>query len=269
MDFESAFGFDAGNWGLAIIAFLRIATVLFFLPIFGSEGTPLRVRILFALTITFATWPVVEKTISLQPNVADNGATFLFIVTLKELLVGFTIGFTCKLLIFAASIGANIIGVNMGFQTAAFLNPSLQSQDSVFSSFKNWIVLMLIFALNIHHYFIDIIFRSFRMVPIMAPVNRSLLLESIIYLGQMCFEIGLRIAAPFIAIQLITTVALGLLGRLVPQLQVFIINFPLSYLISMILLFFALASIATVITHESAKSGVAISEKALQALGSK
>jgi flagellar biosynthetic protein FliR len=264
---DGAFGFDTTMWGGAIIAFLRVSTVLFFLPIFGGEGVPFRVRVLLGLVVTFAIWPTAAATMDSSFLKATSNSTELAIASVREVFLGFAIGFSCKLLLVAVSIAANTIGINMGFQTAATISPIFQSQDSVLAVFKNWFVLVLLLSLNLHHRFLELIFDSFKSVPVSGAIRADLLYHNVVNIIQTCFEIGVKIAAPFLAIQLLLTLSLGLLSRLVPQLNVFIVNFPLSYLVSMVLLFFALTSIAVVLVQESRSSELLFSYRTLRSLG--
>lgn len=269
MGFEAAFGFDYSHWGAAILTFLRVVTILFFLPIFGTDSAPLKLRIVLAMVITFAVWPAASQQMGSLDSARLLGPTGLFVSTLREVFFGFAIGFSAKLVLVAASIGANMIGLNMGFQTAGTLSPIFASQDSVFAVFKNWIVIILILSLNIHHTFIDLIFRSFTKIPITGAINSAQLLNSVIAIAQTCFELGLKLAAPFLAIQFLSTLAIALLGRVVPQLNVFIINFPVSYLVSMVLLIFVLGSMAALISREAATSEVMLTERTMNAFGGK
>jgi flagellar biosynthetic protein FliR len=267
MGLEAAFGFDYSNWGGVILTFLRVVTILFFLPIFGTDAAPLKLRIVLAMVITFTVWPAASQQLVIQDAARLQGPTGLFVATLREVFFGFAIGFSTKLVLVAASIAANMIGLNMGFQTAATFSPIFDSQDSAFAVFKNWIVIILILSLNLHHTFLDLIFRSFTKIPITGSINSSQLLNSVIAIAQTCFELGLKLAAPFLAVQFLSTLALGLLGRVVPQLNVFIINFPISYLVSMVLLIFVLGSMAALITQESATSEIMLSERTMNAFG--
>jgi flagellar biosynthetic protein FliR len=268
MNFESAFGFDGSVWAGAIIAFMRVVTVMFFLPIFGGEGVPFRIRVLLGLVMTIAVWPTASALFPSQnsENLLILGdATSLFIATAREVFLGFTIGFSCKIVLVATNIAASAVGVNMGFQTAATLSPIFDNQDSVFAVFKNWFVLILILALNLHHKFIEFIFESFTRIPISGWINPDLLLSNSLTIIQTCFEIGIKIAAPFLVIQFFLTLALGLLSRLVPQLNAFIVSFPLSFLVSMVLLFFSLSSIAALLGSEGVRAQFALTSRAMSA----
>jgi flagellar biosynthesis protein FliR len=92
------------------------------------------------MVITFAAWPVASQQVGIMNSARLQGPTGLFLASLREVFFGFAIGFSTKLVLIAASIAANMIGLNMGFQTAATFSPIFNSQDSAFAVFKNWIV---------------------------------------------------------------------------------------------------------------------------------
>lgn len=266
MNFEALFGFNTQHWPLAFMTFMRVATVLLFLPFFGSTSTPVRSRILFALVFTFATWPIVElKAAQLAPDLAfvAAGPVQMGLATLREVFFGFAIGFAAKVLLFAANIAAETVGVNMGFQIASTFSPIFEQQESVFAVFKNWLIVMTLLVLNVHHYFIELIFRSFTLVPLSPSANLQHLITTMTEVVQSSFELGLRIAAPVLALQIILTFSLGLLGRAIPQLNVFIVNFPLSYLASMIVLLFAVSSIITFVSQKGLMTEIQFTQRVL------
>lgn len=266
MNFEALLGFSTQHWPLAYLTFMRVATVLLFLPFFGSSSTPVRSRILFALVFTFVTWPIVEsKATQLAPNLLSvaAGPVQMGLATLREVFFGFAIGFSAKILLYAANIAAETVGVNMGFQIASTFSPIFEQQESVFAIFKNWLILITLLALNVHHYFIEMIFRSFTLVPLSPSANVQQLISTMTEVVQSSFELGLRIAAPVLALQIILTFSLGLLGRAIPQLNVFIVNFPLSYLVSMIVLFFAVSSIITFVAQRGVVTEIQLTQAVL------
>lgn len=239
MNFETLFQLDPKAWPYAILLFLRIVTILFFLPIFGDNNIPSRVRVLIALTMGFCIWPVVEKNLVSFSGFVQWSPLSLGFATLREVFFGFSIGFASKLLTFAASIASNIVGVNMGFQTATLFSPQTGTQESSFTSLKVWLITVLILAFNIHHIFIAGIVKSFTTIPFAPTADPNNLINIVMQTVTVSFEIGIRIAAPLILIQLLTMVALGLLNRALPQLNAFVISFPLSFLLSMAVLFFS------------------------------
>lgn len=239
MNYETLFQLDPKVWPFAVMLFLRIVSVLFFLPVFGDSNIPSRIRILLGLTLSICIWPVVERNLHSVPGFLQWSPFTLAIATLREVFFGFSIGFAAKMLTFAASIGANIVGVNMGFQTATLFSPQTGSQESAFTSLKTWLITILILVFNIHHVFIQGIVTSFVAIPFAASADPNALLNVVMHTVTSSFEIGIRIAGPLLLIQMMSTLALGLLNRALPQLNAFVISFPVSFLLSMVVLFFS------------------------------
>jgi flagellar biosynthetic protein FliR len=239
MNFESLFQLNPNVWPLAIMLFLRIVSVLFFLPIFGDANIPSRIRILLAMMMSICIWPVVEGHLHARSGFIQWSPIALGLATMREVFFGFAVGFASKILTFAASIAANIVGVNMGFQTATLFSPQSGTQESAFASLKIWLITVLILVFNIHHTFIQGIISSFITIPFAQEADPKALLSIILKTVTISFEVGIRIAGPLLLIQLASTLALGLLNRAIPQLNAFIISFPLSFILSMAVLFFS------------------------------
>ncbi|NBO37479.1 type III secretion protein [bacterium] len=257
MNFESLFQLDPQVWPFAVMMFLRIVSILFFMPIFGENTIPGRVRLLLGLTMSLCIWPLVEGHIHASPGFLQWSPLTLAIATLREVFFGFSVGFAAKTLIFAASIGSHIVGVNMGFQTATLFSPQLGNQESAFSSLKIWLVTILILVFNIHHVFIQGIVSSFTTIPLAAEADAKVLLNVIMQTITSSFAIGIRIAGPLLLIQTATTIALGLLNRALPQLNAFVISFPVSFLLSMIVLFFSTAAFVRLMGQQGGLQEVA------------
>ncbi|MEY2988278.1 MAG: flagellar biosynthetic protein FliR [Pseudomonadota bacterium] len=257
MNFESLFQLNPQVWPYAVMMFLRIVSVIFFMPIFGDSTIPGRVRLLLSLAMSICLWPVVEGQIHSSPGFIQWSPLTLALATLREVFFGFAVGFTAKLLTFAASIAAQIVGVNMGFQTATLFTAQTGTQESAFSSLKIWMITILLLTFNIHHIFIQGIVESFTTVAIASSIDAQILLNVIVQTVVSSFEIGLRIAGPLLLIQSLTTIALGLLNRALPQLNAFVISFPVSFVLSMIVLFFSASAFVRLIGQKGSQIEVA------------
>lgn len=257
MNFESLFQLNPQVWPYAVMMFLRIVSVIFFMPIFGDSTIPGRVRLLLSLAMSICLWPVVEGEIHSTSGFIQWSPLTLGIATLREVFFGFSIGFAAKLLTFAASIASHIVGVNMGFQTATLFTAQTNTQESAFSSLKIWMVTILLLTFNIHHIFIRGIIESFSTVAIASNIDAQILINVIVQTIVSSFDIGLRIAGPLLLIQSLTTIALGLLNRALPQLNAFVISFPVSFVLSMVVLFFTASAFVRLIGQKGAQLEIA------------
>jgi flagellar biosynthetic protein FliR len=258
MNLETLLQLDPKVWPFAVMLFLRIVSVLFFLPIFGDVNIPSRLRILLALMMSLCIWPIVEKDLTSTQGFIQWSPLALGLATLREVFFGFSVGFAAKMLTFAASIASNIVGVNMGFQTASLFSPQTGTQESSFTSLKVWLITILILTFNIHHVFIQGIVNSFLTIPFAASPDPQLLLNVVMQTLTASFDIGLRIAGPLLLIQTLCTLALGLLNRALPQLNAFVISFPLSFLLSMVVLFFSSAAFVRLIGEHGGIQEIAV-----------
>ncbi|WP_186649792.1 flagellar biosynthetic protein FliR [Fluviispira vulneris] len=257
MDILSVIQFKPETWPMPIMAFLRITTIFFFLPIFGDQVVPIRLRILLGLAFTFFLYPLIADKMYHTDKLLQWSAVTLAMATLHEVFFGFAVGFAAKLVIYAVSVASHTVGINMGFQVASMFSPGLNDHESSFSVMKNWFVIILILTLNIHHIFIEGIVKSFLSVPIAGIPDKVALTRVAVSVIQEAFELGIRLAAPLLAVQILINISLGLLNRALPSLNVFIVSFPLSFLISMIILFISITSFISLLGNYGMEKEVA------------
>ena len=248
MDILSAIQIDPHKWPLAAMLFLRIVTLFFFLPIFGDQVVPIRLRIALGIAFSFFTYPIVSEFLTQKDNLLQWSAFTLVIASLREVVFAIAIGFSAKLIFFGSSIASHLVGINMGFQAASMFNPTLNERESSYSVLQNWIVIVLFLTLNIHHIFIEGIVKSFVNVPIGPIPNASSLAKISLHIASEAFTLGLRFAAPLITVQILINISMGLLNRSLPALNVFVISFPLSFITTMIILFLSISSLVAIIS---------------------
>ncbi|MCA2958880.1 MAG: flagellar biosynthetic protein FliR [Silvanigrellales bacterium] len=243
---ETLLNLDPKVWPIAAMAFLRVLTVFLFLPVFGDNAVPTRLRLVFAIMFTFFLWPVFSD--ARFATGIDIWSPFsLALATVREVFFGFATGFAGKLLIHASSISSNLVGVNMGFQAASLFSPATGEQESSFATFKGWLVLMCLLAMNVHHIFLTALVDSFHSVPLGGPAQDGAVAQAALQVVHASFLLGLRLAAPLLVVQLLVTLALGLLNRALPQLNALVMQFPLSFAVSMVVLFFSATAFVRVV----------------------
>ena len=247
MDILSVIELNPQTWPFPVMVFLRIVTIFFFLPIFGDQVVPVRLRIVLGLAFTFFVYPVVSEKIFQKENLLQWSSFTLAIATIREVLFGFAVGFAAKLVLSAVSIASHTIGINMGFQVASMFSPGINDHESSFSVFKNWFAILLILTLNIHHIFIDGLFKSFIYIPIGPTAEATSLAKVSLNIAQEACVLGLRLAAPIMTVQILINISLGLLNRTLPSLNVFIISFPISFIIALIVLYLSITSYLSIL----------------------
>ena len=256
MDFFSYLALDLKNTPYFVMVFLRIMTLFFFLPIIGDSVVPTRLRILLALGMTMVIWPQASPSFIEKSHIAHWDMSVMFLLTLREVFIGFCMGFAAKFIFYAASIMSQLVGVNMGFQAASMFNPTLGEQASSFSTFTNWIIVVALILLNFHHVLILNIGKSFYTMPLSFSLMNQQIAGHMVHLVHDAFVLGLKMAAPLLCVQILVTISLGLVNRAIPQLNVLVMNFPLSFLISMTVFMISIGTLIVVIANQGFHSEV-------------
>ncbi|BCB96459.1 flagellar biosynthesis protein [Dissulfurispira thermophila] len=207
-----------------IPVFIRIAVMLSFIPFIGARMTPMMVRVGIAVALTLLLLPVVNVNI-------ENPVRSIF----EAFFVGSAIGLTARIILGAVETAAQWMSIEMGIGVAAVFNPMFGEQIGPLSLFYTFVSMGLFFMLDMHHYFIEAIVRSFDM----SSIQYKGIFDSIIKLNSILFPLALKIAAPIILVQVLINLAMGFLSRALPQANIFFISFPL--LITSGIIFMALS----------------------------
>lgn len=208
--------------GTFFLAFVRVAGLLFATPVLGNRNVPPAVRILLALLVTTAVLPLVPVS-----RLAPESPGFLSAVVSEVVLGGF-LGFIGTLLFAAAEMGGQIAGLQMGFAIANVLSPEGDLQTSVFSSLLGLTALLVFVMSDAHHLFLAALVRSFDTLPPGAFTVDAARTESLLRMSTNIFRYGLALAAPVLAVTIFVTVALGILSRTMPQIDVFFSSFAVN-----------------------------------------
>lgn len=212
--------------------FVRFGTALMIMPGIGDTFINARVRLLFALALTLIVTPSLAGNLPPAPPI---GYMFILFV-MKEAIIGFFIGLIGRILMTILSIAGMTISMQSGLASAMVFNPTMSGQGSIIGSFLSLLGVVLLFATNLHHILILTIYNSYDLFQF-ATINEIGDMTGVISnLLNDVFRIGVQFAAPFIIISLMMYLALGVLARLMPQLQVFFIALPLQILVGFMVL---------------------------------
>lgn len=210
-----------------IVAFFfplaRILALLVAAPPFNNAALSVRVRLLLGLAIAIAITPALPKIPTLDPASGIG----LWILAL-QMLIGFAMGFSVRLIFSAIDLAGNMIGTQMGLGFATFYSPQSAAQTPVISEFIGMLALLVFMALNGHLMVIATLTHSFTVIPISALAPGSSTWLNMANAGIVIFSSGLLLALPVIAALLITNIALGVLSRAAPQLNLFAVGFPVT-----------------------------------------
>jgi flagellar biosynthetic protein FliR len=225
--------------------FLPLARVLGLLaaaPLFNNPGMPLRVRLVLGLALTVALVPVLPP----LPPVAPGSWQGLALLV-QESLVGIAMGFTMRIVFVAIDLAGELIGLQMGLGFALFYDPQNAAQSPVLAEFMGVVALLAFLALNGHLMTLALLAESFHWLPIGQADFGARGWESLVRWGSAIFSAGVLLSLPMIAALLITNIALGVLTRAAPQLNLFAVGFPVTLAAGFVVLVLTMAYLGPVL----------------------
>lgn len=213
--------------------FLRISAIFTVSPVFGRRNVPAVAKIGLSLLLTAILISVYPPP---QEDVDMNILEF-FMVCIKQLITGLIVGIITTCFFAAAATAGHIIDAQVGFSAASMFDPQLGSNVSISGSLLNYTLLICFFLSDGHHMLIRLLSESFRLIPVYSVVIKPQAAMAFVEIFIKTFIISIEMAMPVIAASLISEVGMGILMRLVPQLNFFVIGFPLKIAIGLIILF--------------------------------
>lgn len=222
---------------LGLILF-RIIGVFLIAPIYGSQAVPKRLKIALAILIIIVLYPEIPVSQIEWPQPLLQ----MFIYFVMEFVVGLIIGFIFSLAFTAIQLAGQFIDRRMGYALANVMNPSEGFQVPLVGQFKNIVATLVFLAINGHHYILKLLDESFITVPINQLSFSTELAQSLIKIIGDLFPVAFKIALPIVSILFIIDLAFGLVARVVPQMNVFIMGMPTKSLVGLLMLSFILSN---------------------------
>ena len=226
-------------WPLA-----RVAALIGTAPLLGTAGVPRRVKALVAIAITLALSPLV----AIQPA-ADPWSGTGLVVLVEQMLIGAAMGLCLRMVFAMVDVAGELVGLQMGLGFATFFDPQHGTQSPVIAQFLGLLASLVFFAVNGHLMMLATLAESFRVLPLGAAQAGASAWIAIAHAGAGIFVSGLMLALPMIVALLITNVALGMLTRAAPQLNLFAVGFPAMILVGWLALAAALPLFAPFLTR--------------------
>ena len=225
-----------------LLVFARVGAMLMLLPGFGTMGVPARVRLVLALAISLALMPTVQ---SAYP--AQTPQTFLSLTILigQEITAGVLVGAMAAVIMSALQVAGFLIASQIGLSYAQTLDPTQNTQGAVVGNFLTLLGTVMIFLTDLHHLAIGAIAGSYRMLPPGGHLPTGDMAQLVIRLVSSSFALGFQLAAPFLVFGFAVYAALGVLAKLMPQLQVFFVAVPINILCGFVIMLAMLGSMIT------------------------
>ena len=208
--------------GAFIFPLARILALLSVAPPFSNASLPPRTRLILGLALTVAIVPGLERSPAVE---AISGAGVLILA--EQLLIGFAMGFSLRLVFSAIDLAGDVFSTQMGLGFATTYDPMGTSQTPVVSEMIGLLALLVFMAIDGHLMALSTLMQSFHALPV-GTLPRSESWANLANAGAIIFSSGLLLALPLIVTLLITNTALGILGRVAPQLNLIVIGFPIT-----------------------------------------
>ncbi|MFL5040972.1 MAG: flagellar biosynthetic protein FliR [Xanthobacteraceae bacterium] len=216
----------------AMLMFARIGTMVMLLPGLGELSVPARVRLTLALVLTAVLFPLHRAAFAL--DLKSFGPVLLLLG--QELFIGVVLGLTARLTISALQVAGSVVAQQLGLGFVTAVDPTQGQQGLILGNFLTILGIALIFATDLHYYVIAALHDSYALfrpgeMPLAGDVA-ALLTRTV----AAAFRIGIQLSGPFLVFGLLFNVGLGVLSRLMPQMQVFFVGMPLSILLGFVAL---------------------------------
>jgi len=233
-----AYALPAEVYGGGLV-FARVGAMVMLLPGIGEQGVPPRIRLSFALVLAIVLYPVVKATLPAVPgDVGGLGGQVLV-----EVLIGLGIGAILRMFFSALAVAGETVSLQTTLSFAQTTNPLQAQPGTAVTVFLTLLGTVLVFTTDLHHMFIAGIAKSYTLFPVGAPLRLGDLTGLSIKGFSQSFALGIQLAAPVIVFSLVFNVAIGFVGRVMPQFQIFFVATPLSVLLGLSIFALSLGAI--------------------------
>ena len=209
--------------------FVRVLAMFTAAPVFSQRSIPMRAKVGLAFLVAVCA----QATLVGQPVVSVNSAAALGTLV-QQIVVGLAIGFAVRLVFAALEVAGELIGLQMGLNFASFFDPASNAQISAISRFFVQIGTLMFIVINGHLLLLMAVVKSFDAFPVDGNFMQSLAQMRIYEMGSAVFASAFWIALPMIAMLLFVNLALGIISRVAPQMNIYAVGFPVTLTVGLI-----------------------------------
>ena len=221
-----------------MLAFARVGAMVMLLPGLGETNIPVRIKLSIALLLTLIILPLHRAAY----HVDMTSLTGLLVLMMHEIVIGILLGATARVTLAALQVAGSVIAQQMGLGFVTSVDPTQGQQGVLVGNFLTMLGVTMLFATDSHHLVIAALSDSYK---VFSP-GETMLTGDVAALATQAFatafKIGLQLSAPFLVFGLVFNIGLGVLARLMPQMQVYFVGAPLSILAGFLILALVLAA---------------------------
>lgn len=215
-----------------LLVLARLSAFIVTWPVLGSMSVPAPVKILFSLLMAVVVYPLVKGDV-LVPVISMQQVIFY---VAKEVMVGLCLAFVSHFFFFGLQIGSEIISTSLGLSSAQMFNPTIGAQSTPIDTFCYVIGALVFLMINGHHMFLTGLVQSYDIVPAVEWGLDLASFSQIALFGQTVVEFGLKISAPILVSILLINIALAIVSRAVPQINVLVTSMPVNALVGLVIM---------------------------------
>lgn len=209
---------------LFLLVLIRFSGLMVSAPVLGSGNVPIIAKVGFAFFGALLVTPTLPM---LEVGLPEENLSFS-LLAIGEFLIGLMVGFVVGMVFAAVQVGGQVMDMQTGFGMMNVFNPALETQSSIFGFFLFILAVLYMLVTNLHHLMIWGFVHTFEAIPLGGFVAHPGLLWEVARWGQAMFVDGLIISAPVVAAMMLAYVTMGLIGRVIPQIQLFVVGFPIT-----------------------------------------
>jgi len=225
-----------------LLVFARVGSMLMLLPGLGEMSVPVRLRLTVALALSAVMLPLHRAEYAIDLNALGP----ILLMLGEEILIGILLGMTARLTMSALQVAGSVVAQQLGFSFVTAVDPTQGQQGILVGNFLTLLGITLLFATNLHYLVIAALDDSYSLFrPGEVPLTGDMAALTTQTIAG-AFRVGVQLSAPFLVFGLVFNLALGLLSRLMPQMQVFFVGMPLSILGGLLIFLFVVGAMMTV-----------------------
>ncbi len=233
------FTFDPNTILSFFLTLFRVSLLVFLLPFFGGQNIPVPVKAALCLVLSLGLWPH----LSFAADMFPAHPFMIALMILGELLLGLILGLIVRILFAAIQTGGQLIGFQMGFALANIVDPKTGVNQAVTAHFLYMTALLMFLSLNGHLYLLHALTKSFALVPPGGLLITPALSEQLLQFSSQIFVLAIKIASPVMIALFLVDLALALIAKAAPQMNVIFVGFPLKIAVG----FFFLGMLFTIL----------------------
>lgn len=225
-----------------VLILIRVTSYLLSSSIFNSSQIPAPLKIIFSLIISLVAFEAYK-------NTSVPLDSLIIILAAKEVFLGVCLGMLTRFFFYALNMASELTSQALGLGSASVYNPLSGINSSLIEQFQGMLAILIFFAVQGHHLVVSAVFQSFELVSISQMTLNFNGLGEFARWCQMLFEISLKVAAPVVSSLFLVNLGMGILGRAVPQINVFVTSFQVTIVVGFLILFVSMPLYVNEVVH--------------------